>query len=142
MVAQWEQGQRHCERAVRESAQVPNWGPDQLSDSSGCAAVFRIVGIYFDYSSVIGLVLIPIQVYRRFWNDASITAIGAYLQPGADEAQVEDSIRRAFGGENVVVQSNKALRQAALVIFDRTFAITMTLRIIAIVVAFIGVWAR
>ena len=37
------------------------------------------------------------------------------------------------------MQSNKTLRDAALVIFDRTFAITLALRFIALVVAFIGV---
>jgi putative ABC transport system permease protein len=39
----------------------------------------------------------------------------------------------------VVVQSNRALRDAALVIFDRTFAITQALRVIAVAVAFIGI---
>ncbi len=103
------------------------------------ARSFPIAGIYYDYSSDQGLVLIPRDVYRRYWNDPSITAIGVYVPPNSDEGKVEDSIRAALGGANVVVQSNKALREAALVIFDRTFAITMTLRIIAIVVAFIGV---
>ncbi len=103
------------------------------------AHTFPIAGIYYDYSSDQGLVLISSDVYGRFWNDPSITAISVYVPPNMDEGKVEDSIRTALGGENVVVQSNKSLREAALVIFDRTFAITMTLRIIAIVVAFIGV---
>ncbi len=103
------------------------------------AHAFPVAGIYYDYSSDQGLVLIARDAYRRFWNDPSITAIGVYVPPNVDEGRVEDSIRLALGGANVVVQSNKALRQAALVIFDRTFAITMTLRIIAMVVAFIGV---
>jgi putative ABC transport system permease protein len=103
------------------------------------AQKFQIVGIFFDYSSDQGIVLMSLDVYRRFWNDPSVSAIGVYTAPNANADQVEEAIRRALGGENIVVQSNQALRDAALVIFDRTFAITATLRLIAVVVAFIGV---
>jgi putative ABC transport system permease protein len=103
------------------------------------AEKFQIVGIYFDYSSDQGVVLISLDTYRRYWNDPGISAIGVYVAPKANVNQVEDAIRTTIGNANVVVQSNKSLRDAALVIFDRTFAITATLRIIAVVVAFIGV---
>jgi putative ABC transport system permease protein len=38
-----------------------------------------------------------------------------------------------------VIQSNRDLRRSALEVFDRTFAITMALRLLATIVAFIGV---
>ena len=103
------------------------------------AQTFPIVGIYYDYSSDQGMVLMTLDTYRRFWNDESVSAIAVYLARGANQNQVEDAIRAALGGTDVVVQSNKAMRDAALVIFDRTFAITLALRLIAVVVAFIGV---
>jgi putative ABC transport system permease protein len=103
------------------------------------AQTFPIVGIYYDYSSDQGMVLMTLDTYRRFWDDESVSAIAVYLARGANQNQVEDAIRAALGGTDVVVQSNQALRDAALVIFDRTFAITLALRLIAVVVAFIGV---
>ena len=103
------------------------------------AQQFEIAAIFFDYSSDQGIVLMSLDTYHRFWNDSNMSAIGVYTARGADVNQVEDAIRAAVGDANVIVQSNKSLRDAALVIFDRTFAITATLRIIAIVVAFIGV---
>lgn len=39
------------------------------------------------------------------------------------------------------MQSNRILRQGSLEIFDRTFAITNALRLLAVVVAFIGVFS-
>ena len=48
---------------------------------------------------------------------------------------------RAAGGPEVVVRSNRALREASLEIFDRTFAITGVLRSLTVAVAFIGVLA-
>ena len=81
-----------------------------------------------------------LDVYRKYWDDSNISAIGVYVPPNANAAgQIEDTIRATLGNAQVVVQSNKSLRDAALVIFDRTFAITATLRIIAVIVAFIGV---
>ncbi len=103
------------------------------------AQSFPIVGIYYDYSSDQGIVLMTLATYRQFWNDESVSAIAVYVARGANQNQVEDAMRTALGGTDVVVQSNKALRDAALVIFDRTFAITLALRLIAVVVAFIGV---
>ena len=48
---------------------------------------------------------------------------------------------RAAGGPRLVVRSNRALREASLEIFDRTFAITGVLRTLSVVVAFVGMLA-
>ncbi|MBI5030669.1 MAG: ABC transporter permease [Chloroflexi bacterium] len=103
------------------------------------AQSFEIAAIFFDYSSDQGIVLMSLDVYRKYWDDPNISAIGVYVPPNANVNQIEDAIRATIGNAQVVVQSNKSLRDAALVIFDRTFAITATLRIIAVFVAFIGV---
>jgi putative ABC transport system permease protein len=48
---------------------------------------------------------------------------------------------RAADGPRLIVRSNRALREASLEIFDRTFAITGVLRILSVVVAFLGMLA-
>ncbi len=103
------------------------------------AQTFPIVGVYYDYSSDQGSILMALEVYRKFWNDSAISGFSVYAAPNADVNQVEDAVRVALSGAAVTVQSNRALREAALVIFDRTFAITRALQVIAIVVAFIGI---
>lgn len=100
---------------------------------------FSVVGVYYDYSSDQGSILMSLAVYRKFWNDPAISGFSVYAAPDADVNRVEDAVRAALGGNRVVVQSNRALRDAALVIFDRTFAITQALRVIAVAVAFIGI---
>ena len=47
-----------------------------------------------------------------------------YLDTGADLAAASGEIRRALGDREVIVQSNRALRQISLEVFDRTFLIT------------------
>ena len=48
---------------------------------------------------------------------------------------------RAGATRQLVVRSNRALREASLEIFDRTFAITGVLRTLTVAVAFIGMLA-
>jgi putative ABC transport system permease protein len=101
--------------------------------------VFPVEGIYYDYSSDQGSILMSLDVYRKFWDDQKISGASVYVEPNVNSDRVMDDIRASVRGDNLVVQSNQALRNSALAIFDRTFAITLALRLIAIVVAFIGV---
>lgn len=103
------------------------------------AQTFPIVGVFYDYSSDQGSILMSLEVYRNYWNDPAISGYSVYVAPNYSVDRVEDAVRVAMGGADVVVQSNRALRDAALVIFDRTFAITQALRVIAVAVAFIGI---
>src|SRR5262249_31569851 len=48
---------------------------------------------------------------------------------------------QAVEGQDIVVRSNRALREASLQISDRTFAITGVLRTLTIAVAFLGMLA-
>lgn len=100
---------------------------------------FPIIGVYYDYSSDQGMILMSLDVYQKYWDDPAISGFSVYVAQGQDVNQVEDRVRAALGGNDLVVQSNRALRDAALVIFDRTFAITQALRVIAVAVAFIGI---
>ena len=50
-------------------------------------------------------------------------------------------LREALTGTMLEVTPNRSLRARALEVFDRTFAVTRALRLLAVVVAFIGVWS-
>lgn len=100
---------------------------------------FPVVGIYQDFSSVQGVVLIGLDVYADKWNDDTISNMAATIEPGADLDTVADNVRTEIAGTGLLVQSNRELREAAIEIFDRTFAITGALNLLATVVAFIGI---
>ena len=102
---------------------------------------FPVAGIYYDYASEQGTVLMVRGVYERYWDDRARSSVAAYVAPGRDPGAVTDAVRRAVGGRALQVVENRALRGAALRVFDRTFAVTEALRVLAVVVAFIGVWS-
>lgn len=101
---------------------------------------FTIAGVFTDYSSDRGRVTISRELFESYWDDRSVDALGLYLSPGADLDGVIAAVRAGSGvGQQVLVYSNRALRQASLATFDRTFAITAVLRLLAVVVAFVGI---
>jgi len=79
------------------------------------------------------------DVYHRYWEDTALSSLGIFVKPGASVPQVAAEVRASLAGTGLQVQENAALRAEALRIFDRTFAITSALRILAVIIAFIGV---
>jgi putative ABC transport system permease protein len=101
--------------------------------------LFPIAGIFYDYGSSAGVVMMSRATYERHWADRGVSSLALYAAPGVDVARLIEALRARAEGREVLIRSNRALREASLVIFDRTFAVTRVLRLLIIVVAFVGV---
>ncbi|MBW3535986.1 MAG: ABC transporter permease [Gemmatimonadetes bacterium] len=112
----------------------------RLATDRGQAAL-PVAGVFYDYGSDRGVVMMEWELYERLHADRGVTSLGLFLEPAADRDAVMDGLRaRAAGAPQAVsIRSNRVLREASLEVFDRTFAITAVLRALAFVVAFIGV---
>lgn len=101
---------------------------------------FRVAGVFRDYASSHGVVLMADAVYRSHWQDDRLTSVALDLVPGADPDALVTRLRRELAPFGAVeVRSTRGLREAVLGVFDRAFAITGALRLLAVVVAFMGV---
>jgi putative ABC transport system permease protein len=100
---------------------------------------FPIVGIFYDYSTDRGTVLMSREVYLKHWDDPSISSLGVNAAPGVEPAALAERVQIELAGTGLEVQLNTEVRKQALAIFDRTFTITAALRLLAVTVAFIGV---
>jgi len=101
---------------------------------------FPIAGIYTDYASTRGTVRMSLDVYQSIWNDHQLNGVVLFLSPKADSDAVTADLRsqlKAF--TTVEINPRRVLREGALVVFDRTFAITAAMQLITTLVAFIGV---
>ncbi len=100
-----------------------------------------VAGIYYDYGSEQGVVLMPRGLYDRYFHDRSVSSLGVYVAPGVSINAALTAIRAATTAseQNIVVRANRDIRTASLEIFDRTFAITNVLRALAVLVAFVGI---
>jgi putative ABC transport system permease protein len=101
---------------------------------------FGVAGIFRDYSSERGAIVMRLEAFRRGWGDDGLTGVGIYLREGADA----DTLRRQlehFAAASGVLQlaARDELRAASMRIFERTFTITEVLRWLAGLVAFFGI---
>jgi putative ABC transport system permease protein len=101
---------------------------------------FPVAGVYYDYASDRGIVLMSRATYLRHWNDPTLSGFSFDLAPGVDPDRFVKRLRETVGAERALsIQSNRSLKRLSLAIFDRTFLITGVLRFLAGMVAFIGV---
>ena len=100
---------------------------------------YRILGIFRDYISDGGAVLMSLSLYQRDWGDRNISGVGVYFQDTADRSVAHTALRAELEGtRGIRFRSNDVIRERSLEIFDRTFRITEVLRILAGLVAFLG----
>ncbi|WP_051331702.1 ABC transporter permease [Methylocaldum szegediense] len=110
-----------------------------LSTSRGMKSLV-IAGVLFDYRSDQGLVILRRDLYTELWNDAGVTSLGLYLASGVTAEEAKSSIRKLAGTAGaVLIRSNREIRDASMAFFERTFAVTHVLRLLAIGVALIGI---
>ncbi|MFV9505640.1 MAG: FtsX-like permease family protein [Oscillochloridaceae bacterium umkhey_bin13] len=100
----------------------------------------RIAGVYYDYTSDRGVIRMDYAAYRALWDDPAISSLALYAAPGLDVEALATQLQAELAGQSeLVIGSNRALREGTLAIFDRTFAITAVLQLLATIVAFIGI---
>jgi len=103
-----------------------------------------VEGIFYDYATDGGKMVMDRVPYQRLWNDRSVTVFAVYLTAGADSETVRAAMVRAFaewqdGLLPPMVIKNRELRKEILDIFDRTFVLTYVLELIAVLVAVLGI---
>lgn len=101
---------------------------------------FPVAGVYYDYASDRGVILISRAAYDRYWDDQSISSLALFATPGSSVDELADRLRtEVVGSQELFIRSNSGLRTATLEVFDRTFTITAVLQLLATAVAFIGI---
>jgi putative ABC transport system permease protein len=99
---------------------------------------FEIAAIYRDYNTAGAGVLIAGNAYRRYWGDSALSGIGLDLKPRADAAAVAARLTLS-AGRAVRAVTTEGIKSISQTVFDRTFRITEVLRLLAAIVAFLGI---
>lgn len=101
---------------------------------------FPIQAIYYDYASDMGTITMNRSLYNRYFDNRAISGLALYADDKTEVDVLVNRLRdRAVGVQEVFIRSNKGLREASIEIFDRTFTVTVVLRLLAVVVAFVGI---
>ncbi|MFZ1326419.1 MAG: ABC transporter permease [Candidatus Contendobacter sp.] len=100
---------------------------------------FPIIGVFLDYGSEHGRILLHRSGYERYWREPTVGSTAVFAAPGVDLAALRERLQQRLGPlQPLIYRSNRAIQQLTLEIFDRTFTITQVLRLLAIVVAVVG----
>jgi putative ABC transport system permease protein len=102
--------------------------------------LFPVLGVFYDYATDGGRVLMDRSLWHRYWRDQGVTALAVYVEERANPDRVRSTIEAQLASTHrVAILSNHALRTEVLDIFDQTFAITRALDLVAMAVAALGV---
>jgi putative ABC transport system permease protein len=105
----------------------------------GKIASLQVLDVYYDYSSERGVLLMDRGTLFRYLPSTEPTNVAVYLKPGVSLEQGQRAVELAVSGKRIVVVQNRTLREQAIEVFDRTFAITYALEALAVFVAVTGV---
>jgi putative ABC transport system permease protein len=101
---------------------------------------FKVLGIYIDYSSDIGSVLIDRALYKKYWRDELVDAFDLWLEPGADMAALIAEIKAGYGEKyQLFISTHRELKAAVLRIMEQSFVVNYAVEIVALVVAIFSV---
>lgn len=99
-----------------------------------------IVGVFFDYSRSQGLAVIDRTMFLQHFPDIGAQEMAVFLPSSADPAEARHRLLSALDGRFLVETFlNRELRREVMTVFDRTFAITTALQLVAAAVAVVAV---
>jgi len=99
---------------------------------------FQVLGIFYDYTPSQGMIAMHESLYQESWNKRTPSRLTIYSD-NSNPTLLEDIEISLADYEQLAIFPNQQIQNITLSIFDRTFAITGVLRILAIFIAFIGV---
>jgi putative ABC transport system permease protein len=101
---------------------------------------FAIVGVFLDYGSEHGRILLHRSGYERHWQEPTVGSTAVFAAPGENLVTLRERLQTRLGPiQPLLIRSNRDIQNYTLEIFDRTFTITNVLRLLAILVAVVGV---
>ncbi len=99
---------------------------------------FEVAAVYYDYSSERGFVIGHRDILMKYLPDDRLTSAAVYLREPDETEAARTEVIEAVSGGRIRVSRNRELRERATVVFDRTFAITYALELVAVFVAILG----
>jgi len=101
---------------------------------------FEISGIFYEYSTDGGKMVIDRSHFKVSWQDDQIDVIAIYLKEGIQAGDFRDRLVLKWGdAEGLAFTTQLDFKAEIMEIFDQTFLITYALEWIAVIVALLGI---
>lgn len=101
---------------------------------------FPVMGIFYDYATDGGKVVMDRTLYQEFWGDVSASVLIVYRDLKTNAKVLRERLKTALTPlMSITIISNRELRAEILEIFDRTFRVTHGLELMAVLVGLLGI---
>ncbi len=100
----------------------------------------EVAALFYDYTTEHGLIMMDRSTYLRLYEDPTVDSLVVFMdkdEPGRQE--ILEEVRRKAQARGVPVATQRQFHDSILNLFDTTFAVTRSMRILAVVVAFFGI---
>jgi len=108
---------------------------------AGQPARLGVAGVWRDYSRQTGAVMIDLADYRRLTGDRLVNDAAIHLAPDAVADEVAAALTATAAPGVLEIARPGEIRALSLRIFDRTFAVTYLLEVVAVAIGLAGVAA-
>ncbi|MBI1396148.1 MAG: FtsX-like permease family protein [Betaproteobacteria bacterium] len=121
------------------AAAIQGWRVGQRIDVplGGRRCAFRVAGVWRDYARQSGAILIDRSRYVAFTGDRTADDAGIWLRDRAALSSVRAAIER-LAPDAIETLTPEEVRTRSLAVFDRTFAVTYALEIVAVLIGLLG----
>ncbi len=102
---------------------------------------YIVAGVWRDYGRQFGAIQMRLSDYQTVSGEFHINEAAIWLTDGVSTQQMMNTLRALPFGEALVFWQPNEIRSLSLKIFDRSFAVTYLLEIIAVLVGLLGVAA-
>ena len=102
---------------------------------------FLVVGVWRDYGRQFGAVQMQLTDYQALTGDSSVNTVAFWRQTEITLDEAIASLRQLSFGAALEISRSGDMRALSLEIFDRSFAVTYLLEMVAVVIGLLGVAA-
>jgi putative ABC transport system permease protein len=115
--------------------------PLTRADGTSVAQPFIVSGVWRDYARQTGAVMIDSADYERITGQPARTEVALWLKPGAAATAVMQELQQSLQVKTAEFAETGEIRAISLRIFDRSFAVTYVLEVVAIIIGLVGIGA-
>ena len=114
--------------------------PVQLVTRQG-EKTFQVAGVFRDFASEHGRLFINHDTFQFHWKDTRFNTLAVFSSKLAPDKLQQLINRSTANDQPLMMTQSKDVIDESMAVFDRTFRITEVLRLLSILVAFIGIFS-
>ncbi len=101
---------------------------------------FPVAAVFYDYSTEHGVIMMDRSTYLRLFRDRTINSLGIFIdETNPDRVRIIAEVKRRASTRGLPFATREEFHKKILDLFDGTFAVTRSMRVLAVIVAFFGI---